>query len=450
LVNPKSRGDLPEGWPRLLAETGVEPRIEWPDSADATRLLIEDAASQRTADRVVLAGGDGTIHQALPALLDAQLPLAVIPIGTANDLARTLDLPEDPIAALDVVGRGIPRPIDVGLANGTPFVNAATLGVGVRVNRELDADTKQRWGGLSYLRAAWRAVDKERPFDVEIDCDGEKERVRCIHVAVGNGVYHGGGVRIADDASISDGWLQLYTLPPSGALKLAALVPWLRRGNQDRWRGVRSARGRSIRLRTSRPLDVFADGERVSRTPIEFSILPGALDVIVPPPSSAQSETESLLRDPEEVALNELLAGCLALAESYSRLAESLVSENPDAAEVFASLAEARRRAASKLELDVRRMDELPAEPDPDRELLSLLTSLARGLVSADRTRALAEDRAAAERDLAARAGAVRQQKHLSARTLALVREIEQESAFAERRLTAFAQSARRREDARS
>jgi hypothetical protein len=195
---------------------------------------------------------------------------------------------------------------------------------------------------------------------------------------------------------------------------------------------------------------VFANGERVSRTPIEFSILPGALDVIVPPPSSAQSETESLLRDPEEVALNELLAGCLALAESYSRLAESLVSENPDAAEVFASLAEARRRAASKLELDVRRMDELPAEPDPDRELLSLLTSLARGLVSADRTRALAEDRAAAERDLAARAGAVRQQKHLSARTLALVREIEQESAFAERRLTAFAQSARRREDARS
>ena len=443
LVNPKSRGELPEGWEKLLAETGVEPRIEWPDSADATRRFIEDAGSQRTAERVVLAGGDGTIHQALPALLDAQLPLAVIPIGTANDLARTLDLPEDPLAALDVVGRGIPQPIDVGVVNGIPFVNAATLGVGVRVNRELDADTKKRWGGLSYLRAAWRAVDKERPFDVEIDCDGEKERVRCVHVAVGNGVYHGGGVRVAEDASVSDGWLQLYTLPPSGALKLAALTPWLRSGTQDRWRGVRSARGRSIQLRTSRPLEVFADGERVSRTPVEFSILPGALGVIVPPPSSAQSD-QPLLRDPDEVALNQLLATCLSMAESYTRLSESLEAEDPDAAAVFASLAETRRRAASKLEMDVRRMDELPAAPDPDRDLLSLLASLARGALSSDRTRALAEDRAAAERDLVVQAQVASRQESLSAHARALVREIEQQSVRAQRRLEELAESASR------
>ncbi len=362
LVNPKSRGDLPEEWTQVLAEAGVEPRIEWPDSPDETRRLIESAASERTIDCVVLAGGDGTIHQALPALLAARLPVALIPIGTANDLARSLELPEDPLAAFDVVAGGVPKRIDVGVANGVPFLNAASLGVGVRVNRELDGDTKEMWGSLSYLRAAWRAVRKERPFDVEIDCDGEHERVRCVHVAVGNGVYHGGGARVAEDASVSDGWLRLYTLPPSGLLKLASLVPWLRAGRQDRRNGVRSLRGRSIRLRTSRPLEVFADGERVSQTPVEFSILPGALDFLVPP-GAPESSNGGLLRDQSEVALNELLARCLALADSYARLCESLEADDPSAADLFASLAQTRRRAANRLEMDVRRMNELPTAP---------------------------------------------------------------------------------------
>lgn len=282
LLNARSRGDLPEGWPALLAGVGVEPHVESPATPEAMRRLIVEAAKRWDVDRIAVAGGDGTLHVALPALLEARLPLAVIPTGTANDLARTLGVPSDPLAALDVVAHGIRLRIDVGLVNGVPFLNAANIGVGVRVNRELDKSTKSLWGGLSYMRAAWRAVEKERPFRVRITCDGVVERVRCVHVTVGNGVFHGGGARVAGDATIFDGQLDLYTLPPQGLLKLAALVPWLHFGQQRRWEGVRALRGSHIHLRTSRPLEVYADGERVSRTPVELSVLPKALEVLVP------------------------------------------------------------------------------------------------------------------------------------------------------------------------
>lgn len=436
MVNPKSRGDLPEGWQTRLASAGIDARIEEPDSPAAMRQLIERAGSQRDVDCLVIAGGDGTLHQALPALLDVRLPLAVIPIGTANDLARTLELPEDLLAAFDVVARGVPRPVDVGVANGVPFLNAANLGVGVRVNRGLDGDTKKLWGALSYLRSAWHAVDEQRPFDVDIVCDGEQQRIRCVHVAVGNGVFYGGGARIAEDASIADGWLDLYTLPPRGALQLAALVPWLRSGTQGRWREVHNLRGRRIRLQTSRPLEVFADGERVARTPVEFSVRPGALDVLVPAPK--QTGDESVLRDEREVSLNRLLVASRALAESYAGLRKPLDSDDASAARLFATLAEERSRAADELERHVRGLEELPAAPDPERQLLSLLSSRAKGAFSADRTRALAEDRAAAERDLAACAESALEQD-LSAATRALLQSVATDSQRAQERLAALA-----------
>lgn len=144
------------------------------------------------------------------------------------------------------------------------------------------------------------------------------------------------------------------------------------------------------------------------------------------------------MRDEREVALNELLSGCEALGRSYARLAESLKEEDAGAAELFSRLGQARQQAAKRLAGHVRRMDELPAAPDPDRELVTRLASLAKGALAADRTRALAEDRAAAERDLAARAEAARKQS-LPADTQNLVREIEQESDRDRRRLEALA-----------
>ena len=97
-------------------------------------------------DLVIIGGGDGTLSMAADALVDAQLPVGVIPLGTANDLARTLNLPLDPLAAAEVIAAGRQRRIDLGWVNGTHFFNVATIGLGVGVARRLTREAQTPLG----------------------------------------------------------------------------------------------------------------------------------------------------------------------------------------------------------------------------------------------------------------------------------------------------------------
>ena len=102
------------------------------------------------ADLVIIGGGDGTLSMAADALVEAHLPLGIIPLGTANDLARTLNLPTDPVAAAAVIVAGRQRRIDLGWVNGKHFFNVATIGLGVGVARRLTHERKRRYSGLLF------------------------------------------------------------------------------------------------------------------------------------------------------------------------------------------------------------------------------------------------------------------------------------------------------------
>jgi YegS/Rv2252/BmrU family lipid kinase len=233
-------------------------------------------------DLVILGGGDGTLNAAAPALIDTGLPMGILPLGTANDLARTLDIPSDLTEAARIIANGHVRRIDLGEVNGIPFFNVASLGLTTTIARELSADMKSRWGTLGYVLATVGAVSRMRPFLAELSIDGKTRAVRSVQIAVGNGRYYGGGLTVAETAAIDDGRLDVYSLESERLWKLALVYPAFRKGRQGLWNEVRTASCAEVEITTRRPRPINTDGEITTKTPARFRVLPRAISVLAP------------------------------------------------------------------------------------------------------------------------------------------------------------------------
>jgi YegS/Rv2252/BmrU family lipid kinase len=241
----------------------------------------------RAVDAVVVGGGDGTMSLAARALLKCKLPLGILPMGTANDLARTLGIPEDLEAAADLIVAGHRRRIDLGSVNGEPFFNVASIGLSVELARSLTTEEKRRWGRLGYARAAIRVLSRARPFTAWISENGGTMRTRTLQVAVGNGRFYGGGNVVDERATIDDGHLDLYSLELGNVWKLALMARTFRTGTFGAWSEVRQLRGTEFEIRTRTPQPVNADGEIVTTTPAKFLVHPAAVTIFAPPKAAA-------------------------------------------------------------------------------------------------------------------------------------------------------------------
>ncbi len=280
VANPKARNggtDL-DAVAALLRGAGIEVAVE--TEGDTADLIRRNA---RGCDVVIVGGGDGTLNAAAPALLETALPFAILPLGTANDLARSLGLPADPLEAARAVLDHPARPIDLGTANGHPFFNVASVGFSADLAGELTADLKKRLGTVGYAVAAYKLLRRARPFRVWIEHDGKVEKVRTFQASVGNGRHYGGGMTVAEDARPDDGKLRFYSLEVRHWWRLLALLPALRRGTHGQAADVRAFETERVTLRTRRPRPVNVDGELRTHTPVEFGILRGAVRVHAPP-----------------------------------------------------------------------------------------------------------------------------------------------------------------------
>lgn len=268
-----------------LSAAGFDLVMSAPNSPHEVAPWIEAHADG--AEAVVVAGGDGTLNSAAPALVKTGLPLGIIPAGTANDLARTLNLPLDMEAAADVIAAGHRRTIDIGEVNGHKFFNVASVGLSADLARELNGEIKRRYGRLSYAITAARVLAKARPFGAVIVSPEGAVRVRTLQIAVGNGRYYGGGMAVEHTAEIDDAHLDLYSLEFTRVWKLLALAYDFRKGRHGLWREVRASRGPSFEIRTRKPRPVNADGELVTFTPARFALLQKAVTVFAPPQVSS-------------------------------------------------------------------------------------------------------------------------------------------------------------------
>lgn len=251
------------------------------EAEDFTRCI------QRYQDRVsavVIGGGDGTLNVAVDALVETGLPLGILPLGTANDLARTLNLPQTLPEACQVVAQGHRRRIDLGRVNGKYFFNVASCGLSIKITQELSGKLKQRWGVLAYAIAAIRTIAMARRFTAVIQVDDGVEMTRrSLQIAVGNGRYYGGGLTVVEDAAIDDQRLDLYSLEIPHWWHIFFLLPALKTGRFNDRIGISRWEGKQIKVWTRTPKRVNTDGEITTKTPALFELIPKALEVFVLP-----------------------------------------------------------------------------------------------------------------------------------------------------------------------
>ncbi|SEQ81323.1 lipid kinase [Microlunatus flavus] len=276
---------------RMLLERGVDV-VEAFGVSDPARLreTVEQAV-ERGRRLIVVGGGDGTFSSVVDVLAGTDVTLGVLPLGTANDLARTLELPLDLAAACDTVANGKVVDIDVGRIGGTAFLNVASSGLSVEVAQAMSPVLKRRLGPLAYPIAAVPAYRRHTPFTAELTFPlGDHEPVRLeglLQLAVGNGRFYGGGNAVSQVAGIDDHQLDVYAIPAGRFREHVNIARFFRSGTFVEHPEVLHLRTRAVDLATDHPVRVNVDGEVVATTPVSFTVSPNALDVIVPQHSRA-------------------------------------------------------------------------------------------------------------------------------------------------------------------
>ena len=240
---------------------------------------------------LILGGGDGTVSSVVDFLADRGTLLGLLPLGTANDFARTLDIPEDIEEACKLIANGKVVDIDLGLAGDNFYVNVASVGLSVEATRALSPWLKKSTGPLAYPVAAIRAFLKHEPFSARLTFpEGDHEPVeydRLLQVAVGNGRFYGGGRIVAAESGIDDKTLDIYAIDLGRRRDLIGAVRYLKSGDFIKTEGVHNFRTPRVRLETDPDHPVNIDGEVVTRTPQDFSVAQNALSVLVPQDSTA-------------------------------------------------------------------------------------------------------------------------------------------------------------------
>src|SRR5215207_2190744 len=260
---------------------------------ETVREVLDDGSGYRL---LILGGGDGTVSSVVDFLAHHEVVLGLLPLGTANDFARTLEIPFDIEGACQTIAHGKVVDVDLGLAGDNYYVNVASVGLSVEATRALSPWLKKSTGPLAYPVAAISAFLKHEPFSARLTFpDGDHEPVeydRLLQVAVGNGRFYGGGMIVAPESGIDDKLLDIYAIDLGRHRNLIGVARYLKSGDFIRMEGVHYFRTSRVQIETDPELAVNIDGEVVARTPQDFSVVQNALHVLVPQESDAARHDE--------------------------------------------------------------------------------------------------------------------------------------------------------------
>lgn len=268
--------------------------VEWARGQTDLDLLVTQAADDVKAlaaeacdsapKCLIVAGGDGTIHQAIHGMMAAQRRpiLAVLPIGTANDYARSLGIIDLPTAMAAIDQRVTVR-ADVARFGGQPdgiLANAATAGLSVAISDEMDDATKSFWGRYAYATTAAKLLAAAPNHEVEVTTDEGNWSGRVSAVMVGNGGC-AGGVCLIPSASVSDGLLDAVVVEATEAMDLLRVLALFALGRQLDDERVHHFHTRRVQIESDPPLSFSVDGEPIAETPLDLEVIAGELEVVV-------------------------------------------------------------------------------------------------------------------------------------------------------------------------
>ncbi len=232
--------------------------------------LVQQAVSAGAA-AIAIAGGDGTVRDAVAGLEGAQTPLAIVPAGTGNDLVRTLRIPANRSAAVDLLLNGTARPVDIWRWNDVPFVNVAGVGLDAAVADTVNRRIRRLRGPLAYLAGVALTLSHFRPIEIELVADEWRFAGTAMLAAFGNGRCYGGGMRIAPAAVVDDGLLDVVVVEGIPRLELVRQMPRVFMGTHLSHPRVQSFRASRIVVRGDPALPVTLDGELLGTLPAEVA-----------------------------------------------------------------------------------------------------------------------------------------------------------------------------------
>ncbi len=259
-----------------LQSKGVEARIVHTEHPGHATVLAKEASAQPDCTGVISVGGDGTAFEVACGLMHSGTPLGIIPAGTGNDFIKTVSLPKDPMAALDVILTGKARPVDVGALNDRLFLNVCGTGFDVTVLDYTLAAKKYVRGILPYLIGLVRAIRHYEPVHLRFTADGETQERDVLICSVANGRYFGGGIPICPDAKPDDGLFDLVVVENKPRWMIPFYLPSLLMGRVLKFPFTTHKRVTEVRIE-ARGMRFNADGEVSNMDEARIRVLPGEL-----------------------------------------------------------------------------------------------------------------------------------------------------------------------------
>ena len=246
---------------------------------DLTHLARD--AGERGFDRVVVCGGDGSVREVAQGLMGSGIPLAVIPMGTANVLAREMSLPlESPTACAALAGRGCPRPVGLGTVNGEAFTFCASAGLDSIAVGGVDPLEKGSTGAWAYIHAALTGLINPGVPSLRVHLPGG-QTLKAFQVFAARANHYGGPFRLCTSASLESPNMRLLAIAPTFAGS-AVLLPRLLGQGIEGVPGVTALDVEAFELTSDAPCPVQADGDAVTMTPARFESHADALTLVFP------------------------------------------------------------------------------------------------------------------------------------------------------------------------
>jgi lipid kinase YegS len=236
----------------------VEPHATF-ETGEAAAIAAD--AARRGVDVVAAAGGDGTVNEVVNGLDGYDVPLGIIPVGTANDFARQVGIPADADHAMDVILQRKPVRLDTASLNGRRYLNVSTGGVGAEATAETPTDLKESLGPIAYAISGVRKFADFQSRFARFHGDNFFWEGQFLMFAVGLTRSTGGGAHVTPRASATDGLIDLCVIEEMTRRDFARTVLRLQKGEHVGEPGVRYAQVKWVTIESSEPMAVNVDGE---------------------------------------------------------------------------------------------------------------------------------------------------------------------------------------------
>ena len=252
----------------------------------ARGLVIDEALAridQNEYDRIIAAGGDGTMNLCVNAMVkhDIRLPMGLLPSGTANDFAYYFELPTGVEALLDIALGDKTTKADVGKVNGRYFINVAALGAMVDVSQRTDPNLKNALGTMAYYLKALTELPQIHPMNVRLTTPDKVYEEQIYFMVVMNGESAGGFRKLSPNSSISDGKLDVVAFRKMPLVEFGPLLFEVVNGRHPENKNVLYFQTDSLKIESDEDIDTDIDGEHGERLPLEFRVIKRRLDVFV-------------------------------------------------------------------------------------------------------------------------------------------------------------------------